>query len=265
MSELLDLARRLAGEAGQLVGDGRRQGIHDTATKSSATDMVTDWDRASERFIVEQLVRHRPADGLIGEEGASRASTSGIHWLIDPIDGTTNFLYDLPAYAVSIAACDAAGAVAGAVFVPALDWMFTAERGHGARLNDTPIRCSGLDDPATALVATGFGYDVARRRRQAEQIARLLPRIRDIRRFGAASIDLCLVACGRVDAYFEEGLGPWDVAAGGLIAAEAGATVTTLAGEALVSPVDGPATVLAAGPRLHGPMAALIADVAGKM
>lgn len=263
--EVLTLARRLAEQAGALVRDGRREGVHEASTKSTATDMVTEWDQASERFIVDQLALHRPDDGLIGEEGTTRAGTSGIDWLIDPIDGTTNFLYDLPTYAISIAAADEAGALVGAVYVPALGWMFSAARGRGAWLDGEPIRCTDTADVSTALVATGFAYSPDRRRVQGRRVARMLPLIRDIRRFGAASVDLCLVACGRVDAYFEEGLGPWDVAAGGLIAAEAGAVVTTIDGAALHSPACGPVSVLAAGPRLHDPMLALIAGVAGKM
>lgn len=184
--------------------------------------MVTEFDRASEQQIVERLRRERPHDGILGEEGSDTAGTSGVHWLIDPIDGTTNFLYDLPGWAVSVAALDAAGAIAGAVYVPALDELFTAARGGGAFLNGRPIRCGTVTDPATALVATGFGYVAEQRARQGARVALLLPQVRDIRRFGAASVDLCHVAAGRLDAYYEEGLGPWDFAAGELIAREAG-------------------------------------------
>lgn len=184
--------------------------------------MVTEFDRAAEEQIVGRLRRKRPLDGIVGEEGSDTAGTSGVHWLIDPIDGTTNFLYGLPGWAVSVAALDDDGALAGAVYVPAFDELFTATRGGGALLDGQPIRCGEVTDPATALVATGFGYTADRRARQGARVARLLPQVRDIRRFGAASVDLCYVAAGRLDAYFEEGLGPWDFAAGELIAREAG-------------------------------------------
>lgn len=258
--ELRDLAVRLARQAGQLVVDGRRSGITGADTKSTITDVVTEWDRASERLLVDEILRARPDDGLIGEEGASRDGTSGIRWLIDPIDGTTNFLYDLPTYAVSIGVCDDEGALAGAVYIPGLDWMFAAVRGNGATLNGSAIHCSDAAALQTALVATGFAYYPAQRAVQAQRISKLLPMIRDIRRFGAASVDLCLVACGRVDAYFEEGLGPWDVAAGALIATESGCRVTTLEGAELISPTTGKTSVLATNPSLYPLIAAAIAE-----
>jgi len=258
--DLAALAVDLAGEAGRMVAAGRRQGITDAGTKSTATDVVTEWDRASERFLVQEIKRARPNDGLIGEEGTDHPGTSGIRWLIDPIDGTTNFLYDLPTYAVSIGVCDAEGALVAAVYIPGLDWMFAAVRDQGATLNNAPIRCSTTTALDTALVATGFAYSPARRAAQASRLGRLLPVIRDIRRFGAASVDLCLVACGRVDAYFEEGLGPWDVAAGALIATESGCRVTTVGGDELVSPTAGPTSVLAANHHVYPLIAAAIAD-----
>jgi myo-inositol-1(or 4)-monophosphatase len=220
---LVDLAADLACDAGRTAATGRAERAPAAASsKSSATDMVTEFDRAAEHQIVDRLRRERPHDGIVGEEGSDTTGTSGIHWLIDPIDGTTNFLYDLPGWAVSVAALDADGALAGAVYVPALDELFTAARGGGARLNGRSIHCGAVTHPATALVATGFGYVAETRARQGARVARLLPQVRDIRRFGAASVDLCYVAAGRLDAYFEEGLGPWDFAAGELIAREAG-------------------------------------------
>lgn len=246
---LRTLAQRVAREAGELVREGRHRGIEHAETKSSATDLVTEWDRAAERLLVQRLVDARPDDGIVGEEGTGRDGSSGITWLIDPIDGTTNFYYALPTYAVSVAACDAHGPLAGAVYVPGLDWMFSAARGGGAWLGTARLACGNLDRLDTALVATGFSYDADRRARQAQRLAGLLPRIRDIRRFGAASVDLCLVAAGNVDAYYEVGLGPWDIAAGALIAREAGCRVSAIDGSELRT--EAPIEILAANPLLH--------------
>jgi myo-inositol-1(or 4)-monophosphatase len=251
--EFVELAGRLAREAGMLVLSGRSGGVRSLTTKSSATDMVTEFDRASERLIVERLAVARPDDAIVGEEGTATPGTSGVHWLIDPIDGTTNFLYDLPGYAVSIAAADAAGTVAGAVYVPALDELFTARRGGGATLDGVPIRCSERAELGSALVGTGFSYLAERRTAQAARVARLIGHVRDVRRLGAASVDLCFVAMGRLDVYFEEHLGPWDLAAGELIAREAGCRTGDFNG--------GPARpdeVLVANPVLFEPMADLI-------
>jgi myo-inositol-1(or 4)-monophosphatase len=254
-ADLLALACSLARAAGSMAAEGRRGGVPAGDTKSTATDMVTEFDRASERLIVEGLRAARPGDGLIGEEGSSHEGTSGIDWLVDPIDGTTNFLYDLPGWAVSIAAADRDGALVGAVYVPALDEMFAARRGAGATCNDRPLRCGTLASPATALVATGFSYSPERRGRHAARLAHVLPQVRDIRRFGAASVDLCHVAAGRVDAYVEEFLGPWDLAAGELIAREAGCRTGDLDG----GPAR-PAQVLVANPALFEPLAALLRE-----
>jgi myo-inositol-1(or 4)-monophosphatase len=178
--------------------------------------------------------------------------------VIDPLDGTTNYLYGHPGWAVSIAAEDDAGVVAAVVVDPMHRDLFTATRGGGARRNGQPISCSTLDDVSTALVATGFGYAAERRRAQAEVLVELLPRIRDIRRMGAASVDLCSVACGRVDAYYERGLAWWDLAAGGLVAAEAGA---------LVSAIDGgpagpdAASIVVAGPGLFSTLRGLLSSL----
>lgn len=251
--ELLDLATQWAREAGALVAAGRRGGVSSLTTKSSATDMVTEFDRASERLIVERLTRARPGDGIIGEEGTATNGTTGVHWLIDPIDGTTNFLYDLPGYAVSIAAADEHGALAGAVYIPALDELFAAHRGGGATLNGVPIQCGTGTELASALVGTGFSYLPARRSVQAARVARLIPHVRDIRRLGAASVDLCFVAMGRLDAYYEEFLGPWDLAAGELIAREAGCRTGDFSGLAAR-----PDEVLVSNTTLFEPLAQLI-------
>lgn len=227
-ADLLALAEAAARAAGRLVHE-RRQAtatIEVAATKTSPTDVVTESDLAAERLIRERLLAARPADAILGEEGGGTSGSSGITWVIDPIDGTVNYLYGLPAYAVSIAAQAGVDVVAGAVYNPATDEMWTATRGGGAFLNGRPARVSGCTELSRALVATGFGYESARRRQQAEIVARLLPEIRDIRRIGSAALDLCSVASGRVDAYYENGLQPWDLAAGRLIAEEAGARVT---------------------------------------
>ncbi|MFN5605386.1 MAG: inositol monophosphatase family protein, partial [Actinomycetes bacterium] len=184
--------------------------------------------------------------GIVGEEGARVDGTSGIDWYIDPIDGTTNFLYGLGGYAVSIAAADSTGPVAGAVFVPASRELFTAARGRGAFLGSTPITCSTSTTLDTALVATGFSYDSDHRRVQGSRVGAMLPHVRDIRRLGAAAIDLCHVACGRVDAYFEEHLQAWDLAAGLLIATEAGARASDFAGGAVK-----PSETVVCAPGIH--------------
>ena len=223
--ELRDLACRLAVEAGDAALAGRRQSAPPAlapGTKSTATDLVTAFDRAAESLVVDGLRAARPDDAVVGEEGTDRPGTSGISWYVDPIDGTTNFVYDLPLWATSVAAGDADGMLAGAVYVPALGELYAAARNEGATCNGEPIRASDRVDLALALVATGFAYDAARRTRQAQIVAGLVGHVRDIRRLGSAAIDLCFVAAGRYDAYFETGLQPWDSAAGALIAGEAG-------------------------------------------
>lgn len=250
---LLDLAIAVASRAGRLALEGRQRGLGDVGTKSSSTDMVTDYDRAAERLIVDAIRRARADDAVVGEEGADQPGSSGISWLVDPIDGTTNFLYDLPGWAVSVAAADAAGTLVGVVNVPTLGEMYTAVRGRGARRNGRPIRCSAKSDLATALIATGFSYDPSTRVRQAEAVSRLLGRIRDVRRFGAAAVDLCFVADGRIDGYFEAGLNPWDLAAGTLIAREAGARTVDLGGTP-----DRPGLVVVANPALFDRLVDLV-------
>jgi fructose-1,6-bisphosphatase/inositol monophosphatase family enzyme len=194
-------------------------------TKSSMTDMVTEMDTWSEATIVDTITALRPADGFLGEEGSSRPSETGVVWVIDPIDGTTNFLYDIPGFSISIAARVDEVDMVGAVHDPIRDERFRAVQGGGATRNGSPIHASTKADLGTALVATGFSYEANRRRAQAQALTILLPEVRDIRRFGGAALDLCSVACGRVDAYYERGLGTWDTAAGAVIAVEAGATV----------------------------------------
>lgn len=259
LDDLLALARRLAADAAALLMDGLHHARREVATKSSSTDMVTEMDRAAERLIVDGLRRQRPDDALLGEEGSDRAGTSGVRWVIDPIDGTTNYLYGYPGFSVSIAAeVDGAPAI-GVVVDPLHRDEFTAQLGGGACRNGEPISVSDKDDLATALVATGFAYDSERRRRQAVVLETVLPAVRDIRRAGAASVDLCWVACGRVDAFYERGLAPWDFAAGALIAAEAGAVVGDLDGQP-----TSPAFTLAAPPGLFGPLRDLLVEAGAR-
>ena len=243
---LLVLAVDLVRQAGAFILDARGTAADDVTTKSTPTDVVTAVDRAAERLIVDALLSARPDDGVLGEEGSETEGTGRVRWVLDPIDGTVNYLYGLPAYAVSLAA-EVDGAVrVGAVYNPVLDELWTAVRGEGAWLNNRQLTGSSVSTLDQALVATGFGYGADRRRTQAVVVATLLPEVRDIRRFGAASLDLCAAAAGRVDAYFERGLAPWDLAAGGLVASEAGLQVTGLRGAAA-----GPDMVLAAPPALH--------------
>lgn len=227
--ELLSLAHRLAEEAGQLLLDGLVT-AEILGSKSTMTDMVTSMDRASERHIVDGIRAARPDDAIVGEEGTADAGTSGVRWIIDPLDGTTNYLYALPAYAVSIAVEVAGVVVAGVVADPSHRETFAATRGGGATCNGKPIACSDVRSLDHALIGTGFSYDAARRARQGAVVAALLPRARDVRRFGAAALDLCWVACGRLDGFYEKGLQPWDLEAGGLVASEAGAVVSDLDG-----------------------------------
>jgi len=243
--ELLALALSAAAEAADFLVDERPADLVASATKSSPTDVVTAMDIAAERLIVAHLRRHRPDDAFLGEEGTasgpaevSDAGGARVRWVVDPIDGTVNYLRGIPAWAVSIGAEVDGLVVAGAVLNPSAGETFTAVRGGGARRNGVLIAVSGAAELSGALVATGFGYDRAVRAEQAEVVRVLMPEVGDIRRMGAASLDLCAVACGRVDGYYERGLKPWDLAAGGLIAAEAGARVEGLhaapAGERLV-------------------------------
>jgi myo-inositol-1(or 4)-monophosphatase len=250
---LVALASDVAGQAVQLLLDGLGRARVSIETKSSATDMVSEMDHAAEQLIVSALLAARPGDGIVGEEGSATAGTSGLRWVIDPLDGTTNYLYDFPGWCVSIAAEDAHGVVAGVVADAVHAETFTATRGGGARRNGAPIGCSPRTDLATALVGTGFGYAAERRRAQADVLVGLLPRVRDVRRMGAAAVDLCSVACGRLDAFYERGLAWWDLAAGGLVAAEAGAVVTALDGGPLR-----PGSVLAAAPGLATPLRELL-------
>jgi myo-inositol-1(or 4)-monophosphatase len=224
---LRDLAVELARAAGSLL-DRRRPEDLGADTKSTPTDVVTVMDRAAEALIVERLRELRPDDAVLGEEGSTHAGTSGVRWIVDPLDGTVNYLYGIPAYGVSIAAEVDGEVVAGAVYDALHRAVREAVRGHGARSDGVPLRCSGADRLELSLVGTGFAYAAATRAGQGRLVGELLPLVRDIRRIGAAALDLCAVAAGQLDGYFERGLKPWDRAAGLLIAEEAGARVASL-------------------------------------
>lgn len=229
-AELLALATDIAAAASAILIDGLTRTRTSIDTKTTGTDMVTEMDRASERLIVESILAVRPEDAILGEEGTDRHGSSGVRWIVDPIDGTTNYLYGHPGFAVSIAAEVDGEVCVGVVHDPLQREVFSAVRGEGAHRNGSAIRVSAETRLAHSLLATGFSYDPDRRRLQAGVLTELLPVVRDIRRMGAASVDLCSVACGRVDAYYERGLQPWDHAAGALIAREAGALVGDLDG-----------------------------------
>lgn len=246
LEDTLALATDLAREAGALALR-MRHSVSVVDAKSSPTDVVTAADRAVEELLLTALRSARPDDGLLGEEGAAVEGTSGVRWVVDPIDGTVNYLYGIPQWAVSVGVQDAEGAFVGVVYDPCGDELWQAVRGRGAQLNGVPLHCSGETSLAQALVGTGFGYDARRRAAQSAPLPDLLPRVRDIRRLGAGSLDLCSVAAGRLDAYYEQGLSPWDLCAGGLVATEAGALVTGLRGRPA-----GFDLVLAAAPGVHG-------------
>jgi len=230
-----------------------RPAILEVSTKSSEVDVVTQMDRASEALITSMLGELRPEDGLLGEEGAYVVSKSGVTWVVDPIDGTVNYLYGLPGWNVSVAAKDKNGVVAGVVYAPSINGFWSAIKGGGAFYNGEKIKCNEPVELSKALLATGFAYDLNLRISQGDTMAKLLPRIRDLRRNGAAAVDLCYVAMGALDGYFEASLKEWDHAAGGLIATEAGAVVSGPAGGAPSSEL-----VVAAGPSLHAQLLPLI-------
>jgi len=230
--DLLLIASTVAQAAGELALRRRSEGVEVAGLKSSPVDVVTLADRETEQLIRSMLADARPGDGFFGEESGAEAGTSGLTWLVDPIDGTVNYLYGIPHWGVSIAVVEGDPnpltwqALAGCVVGPAIGEVYAATLGGGATLNNAPIWVAPEVELSEALVATGFAYDSAMRAQQGAVVAALLPDVRDIRRLGAASLDLCAVASGRVNVYFEKTLSPWDHAAGTLIAREAGARVT---------------------------------------
>ena len=246
--ELLALARSVAEEAGALAARLRREGVEVAATKSSPIDIVTEADRATERLIRERLAAARPEDGFLGEESGATGGTSGLTWVVDPIDGTVNYLYGLPNWSVSIAVVEGDPdpttwrALAGAVSAPASDELYTAAAGGGSFLGDRRLHVREAVPLDRALVATGFHYTQDVRTNQARVAERLLGRVRDLRRAGGAALDLASVAAGRIDAYYEQGLNPWDQAAGALLVQEAGGAVRGLdeAGPSVRMAIAGP-------------------------
>ena len=234
--ELLEIASTVAQRAGAFAADRRSHGVSVAETKSSPIDIVTQVDRDTETFIRTALADYRPDDGFYGEEGDAAAGSSGLTWVVDPIDGTVNFLYDIPAWSVSIAVVEGGvdpaswTVLAGAVINPAAGELYTAAAGEGAWMGDRPLRVNDGVELDRALVATGFGYLRERKERQGRLVAEVLPRVRDVRRIGSAALDLSAVGQGRLDAFYETGLNPWDHAAGALVAAEAGARIGGLGG-----------------------------------
>jgi myo-inositol-1(or 4)-monophosphatase len=223
--QLLELAQAAAGEAARLVTERRPADLGVAETKSSPTDVVTEMDTAAEQLIRKLILDQRPDDAFLGEEGGADSGRSAVRWVIDPIDGTVNYLYDLPHWSVSIGVEVDGVTVAGVVAAPRLGEVYTALRGAGSWCNGAGLRVRPAAELSAALVATGFGYRAERRVRQGEIVGALLPRVRDIRRAGSAALDLCAVAVGRIDGYYERGTHDWDRSAGTLIATEAGAVV----------------------------------------
>ncbi|TCJ28205.1 inositol monophosphatase [Microbacterium sp. PI-1] len=255
--ELGELATEIAREAGDLARRRRQGGVRLAATKSTLADIVTEADREVEALIRDRLRAARVEDGFLGEESGAEVGTSGITWVVDPIDGTVNYAYGIPAYNVSIAAIrgepdpESWEALAAAVNAPALGEMFTAALGHGAWSDGARLSVTA-ETPAGALLGTGFGYDPATHEGDLATVARVMPMARDVRRMGAAALDLAYVAAGRLDGYFERGLRPWDHAAGGLLVSEAGGVVSR-------TDVESPRPMLvAAGRDVHDRLLAIL-------
>ena len=246
-AELLELARKVGLDAGALLME--RPSAFEIESKSTAIDIATQMDKKAEKFIVESLLAARPDDGIIGEEGSAVESKSGITWVIDPLDGTVNYFYGLPGWNVSIAAKDKDGSIVGVVTAPTINSTWWATRGGGAFYNGHQIHCNDPIALDRSLIATGFQYDVSHRISQLEDFSKLVPIVRDLRRNGAAAVDLCHVAMGALDGYYEAGLKEWDWAAGALVATEAGATFKHYGQGAM-------RISMAAGPSLHSQLEA---------
>ena len=252
---LLELAERAARAAGDLLLQRAGGPVSGVASKTSRTDLVSDTDRAAEALIVGMLRAERPGDAVVGEEGADAPGSGEVRWLVDPLDGTINYLWGIPQWSVSVAALDPSGPLVGVVHDPSRGETFTALRGGGARLGRRTLRVGPGPPLDEALVGTGFNYVAAQRARQAAALPAILPAVRDLRRLGSAAIDLAWVACGRLDGYFERGLNPWDWAAGRLLVSEAGGVVAELPATAA-----DPVGCIAAPPALFGPLRALLDD-----
>lgn len=265
--ELLKVARMIARETGEMVVAARRDHVSVAATKSSDIDVVTHVDLAAESLLRSRLAELRPNDGILGEEGADTVGTSGITWVLDPIDGTVNFLYGLPSYSVSVAAVsglpnpEAWNMEAGAVYEGGTQTLWSAARGEGAWRGDVRLRKGPGPALSGTLLGTGFQYIAERRAIQGDLVAKLLPQVRDIRRLGSCAMDICLVASGGLDAYYEHGLNSWDFAAAALIAREAGVRVEGLNG----APPNCGLTIAAAPESFEALHEALVAAGAAKM
>ena len=252
--ELLSIAEEAARAAGAVLlerfGGPRRE----VRSKSTPTDLVSEADIEAERALRAVLAARRPDDAVLGEEGGDRgAGTSGVRWIVDPLDGTVNFLFGIPQWAVSVACAGGDGLIAGVVLDPLRDEVFAAAREGPATRDGEAMEASSRGELATAMVATGFAYDAQVRAAQAEVAARVLPRVRDLRRMGSAALDLAWTACGRYDAYYERGLQPWDRAAGDLLCARAGLELRELRSDGAL-----PAGLLAAPATLAGPLHGLV-------
>jgi myo-inositol-1(or 4)-monophosphatase len=253
--ELLDLAEATAREAGAQLREAFGRTDLLVTSKSSATDLVSEADHASEALIRRRLEAARPGDGILGEEEGDAAGTTGVRWVVDPLDGTVNFLFGIPLWCVSIACEDARGTIAGVVYDPLRDELWSAERDGAARLNGVEVQGSRQADLSQAMVATGFSYDAEARAAQGAAVARLLPRVRDIRRLGAAALDLAWTSAGRYDAFYERGLKHWDLAAGALLCERAGLTVLGLGANA-----PGGAGVIVSAPALLGDLRGILGE-----
>jgi myo-inositol-1(or 4)-monophosphatase len=251
--ELLALAERAARDAGELLSDRFRRPATGVDAKSTATDLVSDADRDAEALLRERILAARPSDAILGEEQGEQGGGSGLRWVVDPLDGTINYLFGLPGWSVSVACEDGDGVLVGVVHDPLRGETFAASRGGGATLDGEPIAVSAAASLETALIATGFSYRRDERAVQAGALVSILPAVRDIRRLGSAAIDLAYVACGRFDGYYETGPSHWDLAAGGLLVTEAGGVVSPLA--AVGPNGDG---VVAAGRGLHDLLAVMV-------
>ena len=251
------VAERVAVQAGAFLLEGLNRPRTAIETKSSGTDMVSEMDKGAETLLVAGITESFPDDGILGEEGTDRAGTSGWRWVIDPLDGTTNYLYGHPLWSVSVGVEFDGTPVVGVVDIPTLKETFCASAGHGTTRNGEPVRVSQVSTNAYALIATGFGYAKQRRDWQGRIVSTVIPLVRDLRRGGSAAIDLSFLACGRVDAYFERGLNPWDVCAGVVLVREAGGTITDLSGHGEPTAEF----MVAAGRALYPEIRTLLADV----
>jgi len=258
-ADALALAIGAARLAGTLLLELRRSPATGVRAKSSATDLVSEADEKAERAIVAAIRRKRPDDAIVAEEGSGAQGSSGVSWYVDPLDGTINYLYGIPHWSVSICCADSSGPLAAVVFDPLRDELFSAARGGGARLGDRALRVTDKRDLASALVATGFGYDAAQRVTQGRIVANIVAEVRDIRRVGSAALDLSWVAAGRWDGYFESVDKPWDWMGGAMLVREAGGRVTEL------TPPD-PAfpRIIASGPGVHDALTRLLASAVHK-